>query len=338
MKAFLRGLLALAYLGRLGMSPLTISVPILGALAAGQLLSGNQALGLGLVGLTAHLFGFGLNDLIDAPLDRTVATRSQHPLATGQLSRSVAWIFVLIQLPLCLSIYAVLSASTAGFILLLLSAAGSVTYNLWSKWGRLPRLLPELALAASIALLCLAGGLLNGSLPGAAVVYALALGLVLLLLNSVASGLKDLKTDAEFGARSFILATGSGMLDADKLYISPDLRRYSAGVQILILGSLMFLLSLYPLSLLNALVVLLLGSYAALHLRMLLAVRSFQALRGSLPLLNGYYNYGALVVLLIEALPTWLQVLAGLYVMLLLTTPLRLSITMWRKGYTILRA
>lgn len=335
MKPVLRFVLALAVLGRVSMAPFTISVPLLGALASGIALTGAQAFGLALVGCAAHFFGFGLNDLIDAPLDRTLALRSQHPLATGALSARAAWGFVLIQIPLCLLVYVSLSGS--GLPALILSGLCSAVYNLWSKWGRLPRWLPEAALAASTALLCAAGSLVDGEFSLPALLYALALGLVLLLLNSVSSGLKDIRTDAAFGARSFVLSTGSRMLDADRLYIAPALRLYSAGLQGLIFAVFAALILLYRPPALTVVLMLALAVYGALHLRMLLAVRSFAALRGSLPLLNGFYNYGALLVLVAWRLPAWLQIAAALYVLLLLATPLRLSFSMWRKGYAMLR-
>ena len=327
-------LMALAHLGRMSMAPLTVSVPILGALTLGQALALRDLFGLGALGLCAHLFGFAINDLIDQPLDRTVPALQQHPLVTGRLGQREAWAFALGQVPLALGLYFWLGGAGAGLAVLGVSMGLSVIYNLWSKRGRVPRLLPEMALALSVGLLCLSGAMLKtAQIPSRSLLYALTLSLVLLLLNSVSSGLKDLKTDAAFGATSFVLSTGSRMVDADGIYIAKALWLYGAGLQSAILAGLLCLLKLFGS---GAPVVILAGIlclYAALHLRLVLSLRSFAAVRGSLPLLNGYYNYAALALVIAAHMPLGLQVLYGLLILSLLSIPWRLSWRIWRRRY-----
>jgi len=317
---------ALGRLGRIGMAPLTISVPLLGAFTVGEPLALHELLGLGGIGLCAHVFGFALNDIIDQPLDRIVPDRQQHPLVTGQMSRLEAWVFVLIQAPLALSIYKALGGANPGLAVLSLSIGLSVIYNLWSKRGRLPRLLPEVALALSIGLLCLAGAMLKIAHPPApSLLYAITLTLVLLLLNSVASGLKDLKTDAAFGATSFALSAGCRILDEDEIDIAKRLWLYSAGLQSAILVCLLVLLKLFDSGWPASVLVCGLGLYAALHLRMILTLRSFAAVRRSMPLLNGYYNYAALALVVAAEMPIGLRALCGVLVLSLFIIPWRLS-------------
>ncbi len=326
--------MALAQLGRVGMAPLTMSVPILGALTLGEPLALRDLFGLAGLGLCAHLFGFAINDLIDQPLDRTVPALEQHPLVTGKLGRREAWAFALSQAPLALGLYYWLGGAGAGLAVLGLSMGLSVIYNLWSKRGHLPRILPEMALALSVGLLCLSGAMLPaGPLPVRSLLYALTLTLVLLLLNSVPSGLKDLKTDAAFGAVSFVLSTGSRMLDEDRIYIANGLRRYSAGLQSAILVGLLCLLKLFQAGAWVSVLVCALCLYGALHLRMILSLRSFTAVRASLPLLNGYYNYAALALIVAAQMPLGLQVLYGLLILWLLSIPWRLSWRIWRRRY-----
>lgn len=332
--AGLKWLKVLAQLSRIAMAPLTVSVPILGLLAVDLSPSSGNLVGLGVVGLCAHIFGFGLNDLIDFPLDRTVTTRQRHPLITGALRKWQAWTWILLQVPLSLLIYRVaLDGNSTGLLILFLSILLSVIYNLWSKWGWLPRFLAELGLAASIGLLCLSGSALTGNISSSAALYALTLALVLLLLNSVPSGLKDLQTDTAFGADSFVQSTGTRMDDEDRMVISVALRRYSAVLQGSIIVGLVGLIVLLEPAPLVTILVILLTLYAALHLRMLLAVRSFQALRRSLPLLNGYYNYAALLLVLIDRMPRGLQGIVVVYVIGLLTVPLRLMLRLWRRRH-----
>lgn len=277
-------LLALAQLGRINMAPLTVSVPLLGALTLGRSLALYEWLGLGIVGLCAHLFGFALHDLIDQPIDRSVPERQQHPLVTGRLGRQEAWIFVLIQPPLAVILYGLLGGTGEGLAVLCLSIGLGIVYDLWSKRGRVPRILSEVALALSIGLLCLAGAMLKtAQVPVQSTLYAVALTLVLLLLNSVSSGLKDLKTDAASGATSFILSTGSRMVDGDRVQITKVVWVYSAAIQSAIFICQVLMLSFFNPGLLAKALVMVLSLYAALHLRMLLATQSSSRMRSSMP-------------------------------------------------------
>jgi 4-hydroxybenzoate polyprenyltransferase len=328
----------LTYLGRIGMSPLTVSVPILGVLTPSEPNIAQSPLvffALGLVGLSAHFFGFALNDLIDQAVDSVHPKRQSHPLIAGRLSRREAWLFVLIQIPLALGLYIfALQGTLGGVILLGLSGGCSVAYNLWSKHGTVPRILPEVSLAVSIGLLCLAGASINSDqISTRSVLFATALALVLLLVNSVPSGLKDIKTDSESGARSFVLSTGSRMLDTDAIFLSRRLRIYCYTLQIAILVFLVVLTEIFSVPLPLRFLIIALGIYGGLHLRLILSVRSFQVLRKAMPLLNGYYDYFALALCVVPLMPLALQICYGLAVLALLAIPLRLGFQVWRNRY-----
>lgn len=325
-----------AILGRLPMSPLTISVPILSVYAIEEVhLSLTIWMGLIGLGLTTHLFGFALNDLIDHPVDRTHPSRQQHPLTTGGLSRGEAWVFTLLQIPLAFGFLLLcLSPNALAVAVLLASLLCSITYDVWSKWGRLPRLIPEVALAASVSLLGIATMLAHTPHPPTpAVLWAVVLGMGLLLLNSVSSGLKDLKSDWAYGARSFVIALGTRVEGEDGLWIPPALRRYSLILQMAVLIGTAYLWQAFQPPLLLWLLSLILSLYGALHLRMLLTLTSWRGLLASLPLLHGHYTYTALVLVVADRLPLLLQMLVALLVFSLLQTPLRLALTMWRRGY-----
>lgn len=316
------------------MSPLTMSVPVLGALTVQESLTTTEIFRWMLLGLCAHTFGFGLNDLIDHPIDRTLSIRQNHPLTTGRLKKWEAWSAILLQVPLALLIY---RGESIGFGVLLGSIGLSVIYNLFSKRGRFSRFAAELSLASAIGLLCLAGTLTQtAEVTFGSLVFALALTLILLLLNSVPSGLKDLKTDCEFGAQSFVLTMGCQMRDDDQLFIPTRLRWYSGILQLGIMGAMGILIFQFRPSFLLTLLMVILTVYSALHLRMLLKITSFEALRFSLPLLSGYYHYVGLSLLLVERMPFWLQILYGLLVILLLSVPIRVSLGMWRNKNTSL--
>ncbi|HLA42429.1 MAG TPA: UbiA family prenyltransferase, partial [Aggregatilineales bacterium] len=273
----LRHLVYYGQLGRIGMSPLTISVPMLGALVADEHLPVHGWFALALVGLSAHLFGFGLNALIDLPLDRSVPGLQNQPLITEKLRYSEALIFTLLQIPFAIGIYIVVANdSRAGFAILCLSIILSIVYNLWSKRGRIPPLIAEIALAGSVSLLCFSGVLIRdneSALKGG--VFAMTLGAVLLLLNSVPSGLKDIKTDAAFGVRSFVLAFNAQIDDRDRLIIPLKLWIYCGVLQVSIWIGFLWLAAIVRPGIFLSILILLLSLYGALHLRMLLTVRSF---------------------------------------------------------------
>jgi len=323
---------ALANLSRANLAPLTMSVPLLGAFSAGIEMSGLELGGLALIGLCAHCFGFTLNDLIDLPFDRQAPYRQTGALITGRISRSAGWVFALFQVPLAIGTYALLGGQALGIGALCLSIALSAVYNLWSKSGRIARLLPELALAASISLLCFAGVLFQTGFPGwISHLFASELGLVLLLLNSVSSGMKDLKTDQATGARSFVLSTGSRMLDEDHMLVSPLLRIYCIILQAMMWLGGFGLLALNRPGWLLSILIIGLFIFGGLHLRMLLFTESFSVLRRSMPLLSGFYNYTALALLVIGSMPLWLGLVYGLFAIWLFSIPLGASWRVWRK-------
>lgn len=320
-------------LGRIGMAPLTISIPILAAYTAVDTLPFAYILLLGVLGLCAHLFGFGLNDIIDYPLDRHVAYRQHSPLVSGQITLLQACSFVLIQPLLVLLIYLVLlRGSLVGLLLLAVSLALSVSYNLWSKRGRLPRLFAEITLAAAVGTLSLAAVLVFVETPPLpSLLFAGTLALILLLVNSVCSGLKDLKSDAELGARSFVLSTGTRVVGTDQVLISPVLWGYTIILQVLVAASLLILSHVGQLVWYQTLLITTLLFWGGLHLGYLLRARSFHSLRRRGPLLNGYYNFFALVIFVMPQLPPLLQLGYGLVLCALLAAPWRMAYRTWKK-------
>ena len=104
----------------------------------------------------------------------------------------------------------------------------SFIYNRCSKWGSIPRIIPEIALALSITLLCLTGTfVVSADLQAMHILFGAVIGVVLLFVNSIPSGIKDIDTDAIYGARSFVLSTGSYATDDGTLFLSRRLRLYA---------------------------------------------------------------------------------------------------------------
>lgn len=319
-------------LGRIGMAPLTISVPVLAAYATADALPAAYVVLLGAIGLCAHLFGFGLNDILDYPLDRHVAYRQHSPLVSGQITLAQAWIFVLLQPVLAVLIYLLLPGGPAGLFFLMTSLALSVIYNRWSKRGRLPRFCAEAALAAAVGTLSLTAALALGqALTPPLLLFAATMSLILLLVNSVASGLKDLRSDAELGARSFVLSSGTRVDRAGRVTISPALWAYATSLQVLIAVSFLCLVHVCQPAWLQIVLITTLLVLSSSHLVYLLRAHTVPGLRRRGPLLNGYYNLFALVIVFMPRLPLALQLVYGLVLCALFAAPWRAAYRTWRK-------
>jgi 4-hydroxybenzoate polyprenyltransferase len=82
----------------------SVMLPLLGAATVTRHLSIPQTLGLIVVALNFHGFSFVFNDVIDLPIDRTQALRTQSPLVRGVIRPRQALVFALLQIPSALLI------------------------------------------------------------------------------------------------------------------------------------------------------------------------------------------------------------------------------------------
>lgn len=296
------------------MLPLTAIVPVLGYWSSLQGL-GNwvDILLLAGLGASAHIFGFGLNDIVDLSIDKNADYRKDSPLVSGKMSIGVAWIIVLFQLPLMFILYHVNGnheMKITGDIILLVSILLSSVYNFFSKKGLVKRWMAELSLAASIGFLCLAGSYLyDFKISTASILFSSAFALVLLSINSLGSGLKDLKTDLQAGGKSFVIENGARMIGADQIFISSKLKVYGVMVQLLILINIFFYHFTLHLLNLYSLIPFLFWLLGLLYLQHLLSQKTFTMLNKKGPLLYGYFNLLALMLLQWRVMPVWLIII-----------------------------
>jgi 4-hydroxybenzoate polyprenyltransferase len=324
-----------AQLSRIYLAPFTVSIPILGALTVNPHLTIGNLFALGMVGLSAHIFGFSLNDAIDYSLDKATTSRQSRPLITGRISLLSAWLFGLIQVPVALfTYYVILHGSLGGTVLLGVSVILSIAYNSFSKRGPFPRIMPELSLALSVGTLCLCGAMTQSlSLPLRSCVFILALSLILMLTNSVPNHLKDIKTDSDSGFDSFVLAAGSRIIGNDEVKTSNFLWIYSIVLQVMIVTCMLALIALTRIHLIIGILVIFFVLYSSLHLRMLLSLKSFKQIRQSLPLLSGIYSYTALSLFVSGTFYGLLAVVYWLWVLMLVLFPALLAWQIWRTPY-----
>lgn len=315
----------LILLSRIGMLPLSLSVPIIGALSLRQSIPLIDFFALAGIGICAHFFGFVLNDLMDYRLDKESPYRQNSPLVSGEVTPLQAWVFVLAQVPIAILLYViVLRGNPAGLFLLGASVGLSVIYNLFSKWRWLPRILAEIALALSVTLLGLTGAFAyQQDLPPDVLLYCGTLGLVLLLVNSVPSGLKDILYDSDYGARSFVLSTGTIVKPDGALGLSGILKVYMIALQVLIALLTILLGVIYEISWFGWLVLILLQIFAGLHTLRLLNLSHIREFKDVILFLGGYYNYLALMVHIWVYLPVLLQIILAVIIVQLGSLPFR---------------
>ena len=317
------------------MLPLSLSVPIIGALSLRQALNLVELIVLAGIGINAHFFGFVLNDLIDYALDKNSPFRQRSPLVRGEIKRWRAWLFVLVQIPIAFVLYkVVLNGHSSGLIWLAISVSLGIIYNLFSKWRWLPRILAELSLALSVMFLSISGAsAFESNLPHQTFLFCGTLGLVLLLVNSVASGLKDIQFDSMFGARSFVLSAGTTVSRDGELTLSPLLKRYMVGLQLSITLLALILSMQYQIGIFVWIVLIILQAFAILHTLRLLQIQHIDEFPKVFLFLGGYYNYLVLVLLVWAYLPPLLQIIIGMLIIALLTIPFRRAWSTYRQRH-----
>lgn len=331
----IRQLRLLVAQGRPQLLPVSMSVPLAGALIQEVTLGGFEIFILLFIGACAHLGGFLVNDLMDFQLDRTVSTRQNSPLIRETISLRSATIFAFLQFPLAIFCYIIfLHGTPFGIASLIASMLCSFIYNRWSKWGNIPRIIPELALALSITLLCLTGTFaVSADLHATHILFCAVMGVVLLFVNSIPSGIKDIDTDADYGANSFVLSTGSYATDDGTLFMSRRLRLYTIALQCIISTNTIALMLMVGIQGWLVMIMLVLMVYAVLHVRQMLTTNTLAQFKRNIPFLGGFYNYFALYLIVWDGLPLLLKLLYSLALLLILSPPLRRAYALWRRRY-----
>ena len=163
----------------------------LGFLSVSSLSIYNIAI-LGVIGITYHIFGFTLNEVMDKDHDASIGNDSVHPIARGEVNQQKAKILSVIALGVSIAISAISMYSLSGTVLLAVSSIPAYTYNKYSKshwWS-------NFYLSTWIFMMVLVGSLYAGS----PTTITLALGIAVsiqIFIQVVEGDLKDLTGDEE---------------------------------------------------------------------------------------------------------------------------------------------
>lgn len=206
--------------------------PVFGALVMFET-SPWRLLTLFILGCGAHIFGFVLNDYIDARIDKHSDELSERPLVSGSITPNKALGFALFGLFIMMFLGTLLVwPNVIPAILILSLAAGSATlYNLISK--KAPGM--DIFVAGAVGLLTLFGSS-TVSMEFTTFAYDMALlaFLQVMFMNIVAGGLKDIDHDYKAGGRNLAIAMGCKVIEKkkDKLVIPMGFKALAHGIEL----------------------------------------------------------------------------------------------------------
>jgi len=206
--------------------------PVFGALVMYET-SPLRLLTLFILGCGAHIFGFVLNDYIDARIDKHSDELSERPLVSGTITPGKALAFALFGLFLMMFLGLILIWPTVlpAFLILLLAAGSAAFYNLVSK--RVPGM--DVFVAGAVGLLTLFGSsTVSMKLTPFAYNMALLAFLQVMFMNIVAGGLKDIDHDYKAGGRNLAIAMGCKVIEKkkDKLVIPIGFKALAHGIEL----------------------------------------------------------------------------------------------------------
>lgn len=217
----------------------TAVLPVLGAASADHELGTRRALGLLGVAVAFHAFAYAHNDVCDLAVDRTQPLRAAYPLVRGAVSPRAAMTVALACVPVA---FAAGELAAAGPRRLTPRAYLAVAFGLmaaYNRWGKrcafppLTDLVQGLGWAALLAFGATATGRRPTRLTGLLVGYEV---LLILMVNSVHGGLRDLGNDLTTGARTTPIMFGARVQTDDSLAVPPAFLAYALTLQAALLA------------------------------------------------------------------------------------------------------
>jgi 4-hydroxybenzoate polyprenyltransferase len=190
-----------------------------------------------IVGILSGIYGFVLNDYIDADLDKLCKDLSKRALVRGTVSKKAARIIIILcflgaYITIFLFFYRPHTLFFTGLICILVADALCGIYNVYGK-----RILGSdffLALAQSLFFLFGALMVLEHGTPGGLTwVLFLLIFLQLLYSNAIIGGLKDADHDYLMNVKNIALASGVIVEDNQKLVIPSLFLAFGLGLRFL---------------------------------------------------------------------------------------------------------
>ena len=212
----------------------TAVLPLLGAASADPGLCGRRVAGLLGVAAAFHAFAYVHNDLCDLAVDRTQPLRAAYPLVRGSVAPQTALAIALACVPtaFAVSTWAAADRPRSAAHRHLAAAFGLMAaYNYWGKrcpFPPLTDLVQGLGWAALLRYGAAATGFPPTRLTGLLASYEV---LLILLVNSVHGGLRDLGNDLATGARTTPIIFGANERPDGSLAVPPAFLAYALLLQ-----------------------------------------------------------------------------------------------------------
>jgi 4-hydroxybenzoate polyprenyltransferase len=170
--------------------------------------------------LAYHGVAFGLNEIIDLPIDRTNPGRADAALVSGRASVRTAWLVVCLLGATSLGLDLIgFHYQTSAMAFLIGGYLGLIGYDLLTKRSKWP-VLHDLLLALGCAALLCYSSVRTGGLTAETVVAATYIALFVILVNGVHGGLRDLHNDTLHAGPTTAAALGA-RLDGDGGFVLP---------------------------------------------------------------------------------------------------------------------
>jgi 4-hydroxybenzoate polyprenyltransferase len=183
--------------------------PVFGALCNGQF-NRFQLTILLAIGLLTHVFAFVQNDYYDVEVDRQSKYVVQRPLISGSVSRSNAFLIVVISFLSCVLLAAVFLFTLRSMMMLLLSFLLITFYNKYSK--QIPGM--EYVLATGVFTLGVFGGFtISDTITPLTLIIASVGFLQWVFSVGVSANLKDVEFDTKLGIRTTPVLFGVHVID-----------------------------------------------------------------------------------------------------------------------------
>jgi 4-hydroxybenzoate polyprenyltransferase len=239
---------AVSRFARLSAVGATVVVPLLGAVTARSPVTAGDAIGLVVVALAFHLYGYILNDVIDFPIDRTDPRRQQAPLVAGSIGRRTALAIGLANVPIAIVALRSVDDAAGTQAALVLAIGATAAYDLLGK--RLAHaVVADLVQAIAWAALCGCGALAIGTVTSSTVWLMTFFVVYILMANGVHGGLRDIANDVRHGARTTPILLGAEPLPGGGVRLGTRVTRYATALQwmlTIVSGGLLLSLDLEP--------------------------------------------------------------------------------------------
>jgi 4-hydroxybenzoate polyprenyltransferase len=228
-------LTSVGQVGRTSLSGVTFGFVLLGAASAATAAEGR--VGIALAAAAAfHLSVYAWNDVIDLPVDRTQPRRAASPLTRGVVRPSTV-----AMLATMAGLTALALAAIRGPAALAWMAAALAALAVYNVLGKRVRLTPLTDLVQGLGWAALvAYGAAAADEPTAATAWIAAYtALVIVLVNGVHGGVRDLANDHAAGARTTAMLLGARPLAGGSAVIPRALRAYAIAIQVAVVAILL---------------------------------------------------------------------------------------------------